>query len=113
MLAKAKKSVLINLKSTLLVIIGLLFIYSCNDNSKAHKILNNVSWEIYGGSNEKTHYINSLEINISNVNQLKQLWEYKTGDQDDFTQIQTNSIIIGENLFGVSPKLKLFSLYKY
>jgi quinoprotein glucose dehydrogenase len=110
MLAKAKKSVLINLKSTLLVIIGLLFIYSCNDNSKEHKILNNVSWEIYGGSNEKTHYINSLEINISNVNQLKQLWEYKTGDQDDFTQIQTNSIIIGENLFGVSPKLKLFSL---
>ncbi len=71
---------------------------------------NDATWEIYGGSHEKTHYILQTEIRPENVQQLEKVWEYSSGDAGERTQIQTNPIVIGQTLYGVSPKLKLFAL---
>lgn len=68
------------------------------------------SWEVYGGSKENIRYSSLNQIDTSNVNKLKPVWEFKTQDHEKFTQIQTNPIIIDTFLYGVSPKLKLFAL---
>ena len=76
-------------------------IFSCNKN---------LDWPIYGGSNERTQYVKSDLINKGNISRLNKVWEYKTNDHSANSEIQTNSLIINKNFFGVSPKLKLLSL---
>lgn len=76
-------------------------IFSCNQN---------LDWAFYGGSNERTQYVKSDLINKENISRLNKVWEYKTNDHSANSEIQTNSLIIDKKFFGVSPKLKLFSL---
>ena len=76
-------------------------IFSCNQN---------LDWAFYGGSNERTQYVKSDLINKENISRLNKVWEYKTNDHSENSEIQTNSLIIDKKFFGVSPKLKLFSL---
>lgn len=76
-------------------------IFSCNQN---------LDWAFYGGSNERTQYVKSDLINKENISRLDKVWEYKTNDHSENSEIQTNSLIIDKKFFGVSPKLKLFSL---
>ncbi|MGB1019537.1 MAG: PQQ-binding-like beta-propeller repeat protein [Flavobacteriaceae bacterium] len=67
-------------------------------------------WPIYGGSNEKTHYVTQTEITPENLHRLTKVWEYRTGDAAKGTQIQTNPLVIDGVLYGISPQLKLFAL---
>ena len=76
-------------------------IFSCNQN---------LDWAFYGGSNERTQYVKSDLINKENIFRLNKVWEYKTNDHSANSEIQTNSLIIDKKFYGVSPKLKLFSL---
>ena len=78
-----------------------IFTFSCNYNK---------DWNIYGGSHQRTQYIDSEKINKKNISKLVKTWEYRTYDNDKNSEIQTNPLIIGEKFYGVSPKLKLFSL---
>ena len=43
--------------------------FSCNENK---------DWNVYGGSYERTQYIDSDKINKNNISQLDKVWEYKT-----------------------------------
>ena len=45
-----------------------------------------------------------------NISKLVKTWEYRTYDNDKNSEIQTNPLIIGKKFYGVSPKLKLFSM---
>ena len=78
-----------------------IFAFSCNYNK---------DWNIYGGSHQRTQYIDSEKINKKNISKLVKTWEYRTYDNDKNSEIQTNPLIIGKKFYGVSPKLKLFSL---
>jgi len=78
-----------------------IFTFSCNYNK---------DWNIYGGSHQRTQYIDSEKINKKNISKLVKTWEYRTYDNDKNSEIQTNPLIIGKKFYGVSPKLKLFSL---
>lgn len=70
-----------------------------------------VSWEVRGGDKEQNRYSELTQIDTSNVSQLQKAWTYRTGDAGgDFSQIQTNPIIIDGTLFGLSPKMKVFGL---
>ena len=70
----------------------------------------NIDWNVYGGSYKRTQFGNSEKLNLNNISNLKKVWEYSTVDNDNFSQIQTNPLIINGKFYGVSPKLKLFSL---
>lgn len=83
----------------------LMLLASCSPVTKE-----NTDWPVYGGSNEKTHYIENSDINPSNLNRLKKVWEYNTGDATKGTQIQTNPLILDSIVYGISPQLKLFAL---
>ena len=85
-----------------ILLIALLFlIFSCNKNK---------DWNVYGGSYQRTQYIDSDKINKKNISKLVKTWEYRTHDNDKNSEIQTNPLIVDEKFYGVSPKLKLFSL---
>ena len=68
-------------------------------------------WNFYGGTPENIHYSTLSQIDTNNVASLKPVWTYHSKDLDSTSsQLQVNSIIINNVLYGVSPKLKLFAL---
>lgn len=68
------------------------------------------SWAVYGGNAAKTHYSALTQIDTSNVGGLAQAWVYHCGDVDSNSQLQDNPLIIGQTLYGISPRLRLFAL---
>jgi len=84
----------------------ILSIFSCKQNGDKKYS----GWENYGGNKENNHYSSLTQIDTGNVSQLQVAWTYHTGDSDKATQIQVNPIVIGNILYAVSPKLKLFAL---
>jgi quinoprotein glucose dehydrogenase len=84
-------------------------VYACHpaeDNKRFSE------WRVAGGTNESIHYSTLTEIDTGNVQQLQPAWTYhsENGDSTRFGTIETNPIIIGNILYGVSPKMKLFAL---
>ena len=71
-----------------------------------------VDWSVYLGDLTSSHYSALDQINQDNVSALEVAWTYHTGDADSTgrTQIQCNPIIVGDVLYGVSPRIKVFAL---
>ena len=69
-------------------------------------------WSVYGGSSNTLHYSSLTQIDTNNVNQLKEVWIYHTGDADtaNHSQIQCNPIVVKGVLYATSPRLRLFAL---
>ena len=86
---------------------AIIIFVSCKQNTKQI-----TGWTAYGGSSENTHYSSLTQIDTNNVQHLKIVWEYHTGDVDtaNHSQIQCNPIIIDGVLYGTSPKMKLFAI---
>jgi quinoprotein glucose dehydrogenase len=84
------------------------FYFSCN----LHNEIKNETWESYLGDKAVSHFSSLKQIDTSNVQLLKVVWEYHTGDADTLThsQIQCNPIIVKGILYGTSSRLKLFAL---
>jgi len=80
---------------------------SCKQRETAY-----TTWSQYKGSNENIHYSSLSQVDTSNVKQLQVAWEYHTGDADtaNHSQIQCNPIIVDSTMYGVTPRLKLFSV---
>ena len=97
------------MKASLLLFV-VVFLISCQDS--ANEKTNYRSWEHYGGSPEMIRYSSLNEVDTSNVQSLKPVWTYHSGDADTsaFSQIQCNPIVIGTTVFGINPKMKLFAL---
>ncbi len=70
------------------------------------------SWSHYLGDPERTHFSLLSQIDTSNVTQLVPVWRYVSGEvsPERTTQIQTNPLIVGNTLYGISPANALFSL---
>jgi quinoprotein glucose dehydrogenase len=70
------------------------------------------NWSHYLGDPERSHFSVLKQIDTSNVHTLEIAWRYKSGelDRNRNSQIQTNPLIIGDNLFGVNPSNELFCL---
>ena len=64
-------------------------------------------WSEYLGNGERSHYSPLTQITPSNINNLKPVWEYHTGDSG---QVQCNPIIVNGRLYGVTATAEPFSL---
>ena len=102
---------------------ALITLYSCRKsddsafNRKAHikQIQENPyyqSWAYYLGDPERTHFSLLSQIDTGNVDQLVPAWSYVSGEvsEERTTQIQTNPLIVGNTLYGISPANDLFAL---
>ncbi|MET1054881.1 MAG: PQQ-binding-like beta-propeller repeat protein [Pedobacter sp.] len=72
----------------------------------------NNDWQVYGGSTENIKYSSLNQIDTSNVAQLKVAWVYhaENSDTSRYGIMECNPVIIGNTLYGVSPKMKLFAV---
>src|SRR5580692_10365461 len=64
-------------------------------------------WPTYGGSPENTHYSTLVQINRENVKNLRVVWTFDSGESGG---LQTNPLIIGGFLYGITPTEKIFAL---
>ncbi|MEM7379619.1 MAG: PQQ-binding-like beta-propeller repeat protein [Bacteroidota bacterium] len=70
------------------------------------------SWSHYLGDPQRTHYSVLSEIDTTNATELKIAWHYKSGELEEGrnTQIQTNPLILEDQLYGISPSNSLFAI---
>lgn len=87
-------------------------IYTSCKNQQGNQNNNYSGWPAYAGSKEGLRYSSNEEITLNNVNKLKVMWTFSTGDKDtaNRSQNQCNPIMVDGILYGTSPKLKLFAL---
>jgi quinoprotein glucose dehydrogenase len=64
-------------------------------------------WPAYGGSRENTHYSGLTQINRENVKRLTVAWSFDTEEEGG---LQSSPIIIGGELYGITPTQKIFAL---
>ena len=91
-----------------LFISGLIFLLlSCGHSGDKSS-----GWEMVNGNFSGNKYSPMFQIDTSNVQQLKPLWTYHTGDVDTAanSQIQCNPIVVNGSLYGTSPQLMLFAI---
>src|SRR5580704_12312950 len=64
-------------------------------------------WPAYCGGDDAAHYSPLSQINRSNVKQLAVAWSF---DTEETSGLQTNPLIVGGVLFGMTPTQKIFAL---
>src|SRR5438132_3036050 len=64
-------------------------------------------WPRYGGNAENNHYSPLAQINRGNVAKLQVAWNFDTGEEGG---LQTNPLIVGGVLYGITPTQKIFAL---
>ncbi|MFP6584608.1 MAG: PQQ-binding-like beta-propeller repeat protein [Candidatus Hydrogenedentota bacterium] len=67
-------------------------------------------WPVYLGDKASNQYSPLTQIDLSNVQSLEKVWEYRSEDGKQLGQIQCNPLIIDGILYGASPRLKAFAL---
>jgi quinoprotein glucose dehydrogenase len=69
-------------------------------------------WPAYGGGPGAIHYSKLSQIDRDNVKNLKVAWTFDTGDvtEGSHTELEATPIKIGETLYLISPKVRLFAL---
>src|ERR1700751_6287212 len=65
------------------------------------------NWPVYGGSPEYLHYSPLVQINRSNVKQLRVAWTYDSGEQGG---LQTSPLVVDGALYGITPTQKIFAV---
>ncbi|MFP5080578.1 pyrroloquinoline quinone-dependent dehydrogenase [Pedobacter sp. JCM 36344] len=83
------------------------FFLICSCKEQSEKPNEQSQWSEYLGGPDRNHYSSLTQINVSNVGQLKKVWEYKSGDSG---QVQCNPIIVDGVLFGVTASNQVFAL---
>jgi quinoprotein glucose dehydrogenase len=68
----------------------------------------NQDWPAYGGGPEGIRYSTLKQINRANVSKLQNVWTYDTADGPG--DPQTQPIVVGRVLYGLSPKHKVVAL---
>lgn len=64
-------------------------------------------WREYLGDSGRSHYSPLVQVDRGNVGQLKLAWEYRTGDAGE---MQTNPLVVGGVLYGVTASGGIFAL---
>ncbi|HEY4937049.1 MAG TPA: PQQ-binding-like beta-propeller repeat protein [Puia sp.] len=90
-----------------IIAICIFLLTACNTKPDPYK-----EWKSVNGNSTGNKYSSLSQIDTTNVQQLKPVWTYHTGDGDTaaHSQIQCNPIIINGILYGTSPQSNLFAL---
>ena len=67
-------------------------------------------WQIYGGGWDSIRYSALDQINTRNVHKLEVAWTYDSGDAFRGSEMQCNPIVVGDTLFGTTPRMRLIAL---
>lgn len=95
-----------------LLTLWVILLISCNTKQNDTKTHHWETWSHYLGDPERTHFATLNQIDTLNVQDLELAWTYNSGGLQEgrTTQIQTNPLIIGNQLFGVNAAIELFAV---
>jgi len=65
------------------------------------------TWQVYGGGSDQIRYSALDQINRTNVAELDIAWTYDTGETGG---LQTQPIVVGDTLYGLTPTHKVIAL---
>ena len=91
--------------------IGLIaLLFSCS--TEKTQPLDTYNWSSYLGGLDRNQYAPLSQINRSNVQELKPVWEYhaENGDSSRMGMLEHNPLIIDGILYGASSTVKVFAL---
>ncbi len=97
------------LYSPCLLIAFFTVLFSCSQE-EPHANTDYSQWRTFGGTYDAARYSAIDQINKENVKNLEVAWTFNTGDATERSQIQTQPIVIGDVLYGVSPQMSVFAL---
>ena len=82
-----------------------IFVSSCSDNEQA--VFTESDWPAYGGQNNGNRYSTLTQVNRDNVSRLEPAWQF---DTDSAGSSQTQPIVVGGVVYGVTPNLEVVAL---
>jgi len=82
-----------------------IFVSACSENEQA--VFTASDWPAYGGQNNGNRYSTLTQVNRDNVSQLKPAWQF---DMDSAGASQTQPIVVGGVVYGLTPNLEVFAL---
>ena len=82
-----------------------IFISSCSDKEQA--VFTASDWPAYGGQNNGNRYSSLTQVNRDNVSRLKPAWQF---DMDEAGASQTQPIVVGGVVYGLTPTLDVIAL---
>ncbi|HLR31174.1 MAG TPA: PQQ-binding-like beta-propeller repeat protein, partial [Fodinibius sp.] len=90
----------------LIIVLLIVFMSGCEFS------VDDKNWSTYKSDAASTSYSSLKQINKRNVDQLQVAWKYEVGDAEEeaYSTIETNPLIIDGVLYGASPFLKVFAL---
>ena len=68
-----------------------------------------VEWPMHGGVGN-IRYSPLIQVNRTNVTQLKVAWTYESGDHFKGSEMQSNPVVVGGVLYATTPTLKVIAL---
>lgn len=70
------------------------------------------NWSVYSGGEDNIKYSSLHQIDTANVTSLRVAWTYHAegNDSSRFGPMECNPIVIGNTLYGVSARMKLFAI---
>lgn len=95
--------------SLFLLSTSLTILFGCSPKDP-HPTQDYSQWRTFGGTYDAARYSGLSQISKDNVKDLEVAWVYNTGDATERSQIQTQPIVIGDMLYGVSPQMNVFAL---
>ena len=101
MIASARRSLLIAIPSTCAAV------WLAAAAQTQGSTTNYRGWSVYGGTADQSRYSSLRQIDRSNVAQLRVVWSYDTRESGG---LQTQPIVAGGVLFGLTPSHQAFAL---
>ncbi|PRY89063.1 PQQ-binding-like beta-propeller repeat protein [Mongoliibacter ruber] len=95
--------------SLFLLSTSLTILFGCSPKDP-HPTQDYSQWRTFGGTYDAARYSGLSHISKDNVKDLEVAWVYNKGDATERSQIQTQPIVIGDMLYGVSPQMNVFAL---
>ena len=97
-------------RNQLAVAFAVLLLAACGADERSVPETGYRDWRVYGGGWDNIRYSTLDQINEKNVHQLEVAWTYDSGDAFKGSEMQCNPIVIGDTLYGTTPKMRLVAL---
>lgn len=91
-----------------LLFIGMMvLLYSCAKKAQEPSNIDYSKWEEYQGGPDRNQYSTLQQITLQNVQHLKMAWTHQVSDSG---QMQMNSIMVDDIVYGIGPDVRPFAL---
>lgn len=81
-----------------------------SENQTYDRLDNYLEWGIYRGDKKANQYAEMGQIHAANVHTLRPVWEYRTGDADENSNMYSNPIVIDGKMYFSTPALNAVAL---